>query len=131
MCVCVCVYFLLGGASPRSKTWVELLFPTRPCGHVRIKYSVIVKSNLIIKYVFNFNIISLYGSNSTSISFNILLLFSGLYGFRSAGRSSYHCLLSLITAIGLIILALVFLISIESMRILLRAPLIYPYQCLL
>ena len=107
---------------------MELLFLTRPYGHVRIKYSVFVKSNLLnIKYAFNFNFISLYDSNFAFIYFNILLLFSKLYKFRSIERSLYYYLLSLITTIELIILALMFLIFVELIKVLLRIALLYIY----
>ena len=130
VCVCVCVIPTRRGVPQVLKIRVKLLFLTRPCGHVWIKYSVFVESNPItIKYAFNFNFIaiSLYGSNFTFINFIILSLFSGLYRFRSAGRSLYYYLLSLITTVGLIILALAFLISIEPIEILLRTAPSYIY----
>ena len=126
----MCVIPTRRGVPQILKTKVKLLFPTRPCDHVRIKYSVFIKSNpIIIKYAFNFNfiIISLYDSNSIFISFIILFLFSKLYKFRSTRRSLYYYLLSLITAIELIILALAFLISIKPIRILLRTAPSYIY----
>ena len=89
-----------------------------------------MESNPItIKYAFNFNFIAipLYDSNSIFINFIILFLFSKLYKFRSARRSLYHYLLSLITTIELIILALAFLMSVEPIGVLLRIALLYIY----
>lgn len=128
VCVCVCNSYSEGRSLGLKDRGGVVLYLTRSCGHIRIKYSVFVESNpLNIKYILNFNLIfiSLYDLNFTFISFIILSLFSKLYKLRSTKRSLYYYLLSLITTIKLIILALTFLISIEFIEVLLRTALLY------
>ena len=130
--MCVCNSYSEGRPPGLKDLGEAVLYLTRPCGHVRINYSVFVKSNSLdikYKYVFNFSsiFISFYDSNFAFISFNILLLFSKLYEFRSTNRSLYYYLLSLITIIELIILALTFLIFVKLIKILLRIALLYIY----
>ena len=130
--MCVCNSYSEGRPPDLKDLGEAVLYLTRPCDHIRIKYSVFVKSNSLnikYKYVFNFSsiFISLYDLNFTFINFNILFLFSKLYKFRSTNRSLYYYLLSLITIVELIILALTFLMFVELIKILLRIALLYIY----